>query len=109
MTSTSTPAATAARPALTPDFPDEQTAARDGWRAISTFCYLPVDRAVAESILATLSGTAPGSRAVRFCIIGDRHRVAFARLASELVGERPAASPAPAPPVALDDGGAEAA
>lgn len=71
---------------LRPDFPDEASARRAGWRPITSALYLPEERDLALAIAASLSGNAPGSNPVQFCIIGDSQRIYFARPAADLRG-----------------------
>ncbi len=71
-------------PPPNPRFRTEDEAAREGWTLITSWLYLPEEADTASRIMATFDGTAPGSRAVTFCIVGDASRIAFARRTEEL-------------------------
>lgn len=81
-----TPTTTASKATLRPEYPDETTARDGGWHCITPWFYRGLEDDIIDAIHDTLDGTAPGAAQVRFCLVGDKHRVAFARLATELVG-----------------------
>ena len=84
------------------DYPDETTARIDGWRPITRLLNPGVEDDIIRSIRTALDGSGPWARPVAFRVIGDNRRIAFARLASELVGlaalaAQPAQPAQPAP------------